>query len=48
MLYVEGHSGWYTEPTIGVAGDNIYRAGQLVRYQGNEQPVSVTDTFLVN
>lgn len=46
-VYVSGQGGWFTEPTVGVAGDNIYLAGQLFRYQGTETPVSDTDTMLV-
>ena len=46
-VYVSGQGGWFTHPTIGVDKDNIYRAGQLVRYQGTEQPTAPTDTFLV-
>jgi hypothetical protein len=47
VIYVDGRGGWYTRPTIGVNHDNIYRAGQMVRYQGTEKPVSPTDTMLV-
>jgi hypothetical protein len=46
-IYVGGRGGWFTEPTIGVNGDNIYRFGQMVHYQGNEEPVSDTDTMLI-
>jgi hypothetical protein len=44
----DGVGGWFTQPNIGVDQDNIYRAGERVRYQGNEQPISSTDSFLVN
>ena len=46
-IYFTGVGGWYTHPTIGVEKDDIYRAGRRLRYQGTEQPVSPTDTFLV-
>ena len=45
-VYVGGRGGWFTEATIGVNRDNIYRAGELVHYQGTETPVSDDDTFL--
>ncbi len=48
VLYADGSGSWCGEPTVGVSSDNIYRAGQLVRYQGTEQPTCLTDTFLVN
>lgn len=47
VVYVSGHGGWFTEPTIGVNRDNIYRAGEMVHYQGTEKPVSKTDTMMV-
>jgi hypothetical protein len=46
-VFVDGHYDWFTRPTIGVGGDNIYRAGQLTRHEGTEEPVCDTDTFLV-
>ncbi len=45
-IHLDGSGGWFTSPNIGVEGDNIYRAGDLVRYQGTEQPLCETDTFL--
>lgn len=45
--YITGQADWFSQPTIGVDGDNIYRAGKLVRYQGTERPVCPTDTLLV-
>lgn len=45
-IYVDGHGGWYKSPNIGVNGDDIYKAGSVEQYQGTEQPVSETDTFL--
>jgi len=47
VVYADGRGGWFTQPTIGVNRDNIYRAGQLTRYQGTETPSSPTDTMLV-
>ena len=47
VVYVSGHGGWFTHPTIGVNRDNIYRIKQLMRYQGTEKPASPTDTMLV-
>ncbi|UCD27851.1 MAG: hypothetical protein JSV03_12195 [Planctomycetota bacterium] len=46
-MYADGRGGWHTEPTIGVNGDNIYRAGQLIRYHGTEKPSSDDDSMLV-
>lgn len=46
-VYIGGQGGWFTEPTIGVDKDDIYRVGDLSRYQGTETPVCPTDTMLV-
>jgi hypothetical protein len=46
-VYATGQGGWFTEPTIGVDNDNIYRAGKLVRYSGIETPTCETDSFLI-
>lgn len=48
VIYVGGNGGWYTNSNIGVDDDNIFQAGDLLRYQGTERPASATDTFLVN
>ena len=45
-VYIDGHGDWFTDPNIGVDRDNIYRAGELVHYEGTEEPVSEEDTFL--
>lgn len=45
-IRVDGSGGWFTSPDIGVNHDDIYRAGSVRQYQGTEQPVSETDTFL--
>jgi hypothetical protein len=47
VVYVNGRAAWFTQPTIGVDRDNIYRAGKQLHYLGNESPVSSTDTLLV-
>jgi hypothetical protein len=47
VLHVNGRVGWVTQPTVGVDGDHIYRAGTLTRYVGTELPKSKTDSFLV-
>lgn len=47
VIYPDGRGGWYTTPNVGVAGDDIYRAGELKDYTGTEKPQSETDTFLV-
>ena len=46
-MYLGGQGGWFTEPTIGVNRDHIYRVGKLIRYQGTETLSSPTDTMLV-
>jgi hypothetical protein len=48
VVYVSGQGGWFTQPNIGVNQDHIYRAGRIIRYQGIEEPVCETDSFLVN
>lgn len=45
-IYVDGSGGWFTSPRIGVDQDDIYRVGDLSRYQGTEAPRYDTDTFL--
>jgi len=45
-IRIDGSGGWFVSPKIGVNGDNIYKAGSVEHYQGTEQPVSETDTFL--
>lgn len=47
VVFVNGSAGWFRQPTVGVDGDNVYRAGKLGRYLGTEKPVSATDTLLV-
>ncbi|GMU22296.1 MAG: hypothetical protein AMXMBFR13_23820 [Phycisphaerae bacterium] len=47
VIYATGSGGWYTNPLIGVSGDNIYRSGQISRYLGTERPTSATDSFIV-
>jgi hypothetical protein len=47
VLYRDGSARWEREPTVGVAGDHIYRAGDRTRYNGDELPVAETDSFLI-
>lgn len=47
VLYATGQAGWFTTPLVGVNRDNIYRAGQIVRYLGNETPSYPTDSFII-
>jgi len=47
VVYPAGDFGWYTQPTVGVNRDNIYRAGQLLRHEGTEKPTCDTDSLLV-
>jgi len=47
VIHVTGQARWVTRPTVGAAGDDIYRSGGLMRYVGNETPRSSTDSFLV-
>ncbi len=47
VVYISGWAGWFTQPTVGVERDNIYRAGKQMRYQGIESPVCPTDTLLI-
>ncbi len=47
VVFLGGWAGWFRQPTVGVDGDNVYRAGRLGRYLGTEKPVSPTDTLLV-
>jgi hypothetical protein len=47
VLFRDGSARWEKEPTVGVAGDHIYQAGDRTRYQGDELPVGETDSFLI-
>jgi hypothetical protein len=47
VLYATGQVGWFTTPLVGVNRDNIYRAGQIARYLGNERPSYPTDSFII-
>jgi hypothetical protein len=46
-VFVDGRDDWFTEPTIGVDNDNIYRIGDRTLYSGTETPASESDTMLV-
>jgi len=47
VLYADGTVRWRTSPTVGVAGDDIYLAGSIRRYNGDEAPAGPTDSFLL-
>lgn len=48
VLYMDMHVQWQQTPAVGVAGDDIYLAGENdADYQGDESPANVTDTFLL-
>ena len=47
VLFADGKTLWATKPTVGVAGDNIYLAGERWLYEGIERPLFETDTFCV-
>ncbi len=47
VIHLNGQCAWYDRPTIGVNNDNIYRAGQIVRHEGNEEPTGETDNLLI-
>ncbi|UCG32491.1 MAG: hypothetical protein JSU68_12595 [Phycisphaerales bacterium] len=47
VLYLSGRVIFAKAPTVGVAGDNIWQAGNLTDYTGAEVPQYLTDSFLV-
>jgi len=47
VLYLDGTVAWRESPLAGVDGDNIYLAGDIVDYRGNETPTTGTDSFLL-
>jgi hypothetical protein len=47
VLYVSGRVIFAKAPTVGVAGDNIWQAGNLTDYTGSEVPQYLTDSFLI-
>lgn len=47
VLYISGRVIFARKPTVGVQGDNIWRAGDLTEYSGTEVPLYATDSFLV-
>ena len=47
VLYATGEVRWCTTSAAGVDGDDIYLAGNLRRYTGDESPIGPTDTFLL-
>lgn len=47
VLYLDMHVSWAAKPFVGVKGDNIFHAGVIRVYRGEEKPASATDTFLL-
>jgi len=47
VLYLDWHVEWKENASAGVQGNNIYLAEGIYDYQGDETPVSPTDTFLL-
>ncbi len=47
VLYVDGHVSWTTHANVGVDNDNIYMIQGITTYTGDEEPASLTDTFLM-
>jgi len=47
VLYLDMHAGWAELATVGVGNDNIFMAGGICDYQGDERTVSQRDTFLL-
>jgi len=47
VLYIDGSVRWVTDARVGVDNDNIYTAGSITDYVGNEAPVSPVDSFLL-
>jgi len=48
VLFLDGSALWKTAPLVGPQEDNIWQAGQLDRYHGNEVPSRPDDSFLTN
>jgi len=46
VLYLNAGVRFVNNPNVGVGQNNIFLAGNLVDYRGDERPVSRTDTFL--
>lgn len=47
VLYATGDVRWCGTSAAGVDGDDIYLAGSLRRYNGDEAPIGPTDSFLL-
>ncbi|MCY2927289.1 MAG: hypothetical protein NT031_18015, partial [Planctomycetota bacterium] len=47
VLYAAGGVRWRTDSAAGVDGDDIYLAGNLRQYNGDEAPIGPTDSFLL-
>jgi len=47
VLFLDMHVETADKPTVGVDGNNIFLAGQISDYAGDEEPAGPTDTFLL-
>lgn len=47
VLYLDMHVAWAERPAVGVGGDNIFLAEGIFDYDGDEEPASDIDTFLL-
>ncbi|MCP4249244.1 MAG: hypothetical protein GY778_19545 [bacterium] len=47
VLAFDGTVAWLESPILGPGGDNIWQAGNIRRYKGDEAPTSPNDVFLV-
>jgi anti-sigma-K factor RskA len=47
MLFLDLHTGWSSSANVGVNQDNIWLLQGVNSYQGTEQPVQATDSFLL-
>jgi len=46
VMFLNGTVKWTVQPRVGIDGDNIWQAADLLDYNGTETPVSATDSFL--
>jgi hypothetical protein len=47
VLFMDRHVEWAEHPDVGVNKDNIFLVEGVSSYKGNEEPASLTDTFLL-
>ena len=47
VLYLGGSVVWAETAAVGVDDDNIYLAGDVLEYAGDEAPADDTDSFLL-